>query len=119
MFSGENLFQADQFAFLEVGGMDQRYGNPIVIGSGYRCPALNSHPTVLGATNSQHMKGEDADLHLPSITIGCTWIEYLLEFGLFDQLIWEHDKSGHYWIHVSFKRIGKNRQTYLPNLLKK
>uniref|UniRef100_UPI003FEEB3F2 D-Ala-D-Ala carboxypeptidase family metallohydrolase n=1 Tax=Segatella copri TaxID=165179 RepID=UPI003FEEB3F2 len=90
---------------------------PIIIGSGYRSPALNR--SVGGSTTSQHMKGEAADLHLPSIAIGRQWIERLLEYGLFDQLIWEHDKSGHYWIHVSFKRIGKNRQTYIPNLLKK
>ena len=95
----------------------QWYGKPIAIGSGYRCPALNR--AVGGVATSLHMKGEAADLHLPSIAIGRQWIEHLLEVGLFDQLIWEHDKSGHYWIHISFKRDGKNRQTYLPNLLKK
>ena len=95
------------------------FNTPIIISSGYRCPALNNHPNVRGATNSQHMKGEAADLHLPSIAIGRRWVEYLLEFGHFDHLIWEHDKSGHYWIHISFKRIGKNRQLYTPNLLKK
>lgn len=101
------------------------YGKPIVISSGYRCPALNR--AVGGATTSQHMKGEAADLHLPSIAIGRQWLEHLLEYGLFDQLIWEHDKSGHYWVHVSFKRevcgeqcrTSKNRQTHIPNLLKK
>lgn len=95
------------------------FNTPIIISSGYRCPALDNHPNVRGATNSQHMKGEAADLHLPSIAIGRRWVEYLLEFGHFDHLIWEHDKSGHYWIHISFKRIGENRQLYTPNLLKK
>lgn len=95
----------------------QWYGKPIDISSGYRCPTLNR--AAGGVATSQHMKGEAADLHLPSIAIGRQWIEHLLEYGLFDQLIWEHDKSGHYWIHVSFKRNGRNRQTYLPNLLKK
>ena len=107
----------------------QWYGKPIVIGSGFRCPQLNSRPSVRGATNSQHIKGEAADLHIPTIKApnGSTiqdmatarsWIEWLLD-NHFDQLILEHDKSGHYWIHVNFKRNGKNRQTYLPNLLKK
>ena len=105
----------------------QWYGKPIIIGSGYRCPTLNK--AVGGVSNSQHMKGEAADLHIPTIKApdGSTiqdmatarsWIEWLLD-NRFDQLILEHDKSGHYWIHVSFKRTGKNRQTYLPNLLKK
>lgn len=97
--------------------LSQWYGKPIVISSGYCCPALNR--AVGRVATSQHMKGEAADLHLPSIAIGSTWIEHLLEYGLFDQLIWEHEKSGHYWIHISFKRIGRNHQTYLPILLKK
>ena len=35
-------------------------GHAIKIGSGYRCPALNQ--AVGGVSNSQHMKGEAADL---------------------------------------------------------
>lgn len=97
----------------------EHFNTPIIISSGYRCPELNNHPDVRGASNSQHLYGEAADLHLPSISIGRQWVEYLLEFGHFDHLIWEHDSSGHYWIHVSFKRDGKNRQLYTPNLLKK
>lgn len=97
----------------------QWYGKPIVIGSGYRSPAVNNHPEVRGATNSQHMTGEAADLHLPSIAIGRQWLEFILEQLAYDQVIWEHDKNGHYWIHISFKRNGNNRQVYLPNLLKK
>lgn len=94
----------------------QWYGKPIVISSGYRCPALNQ--AVGGVATSQHMKGEAADLH-PIHRHRSHMDRALLEYGLFDQLIWEHDKSGHYWIHISFKRTGRNRQTYLPNLLKK
>lgn len=104
------------------------YGKPIVIGSGHRCPALNK--AVGGVSNSQYMKGEAADLHIPTIKTanGSTiqdmatarrWIEWLLD-NRFDQLILEHDKSGHYWIHVSLKLDdSKNRQTYIPNLLKR
>lgn len=108
--------------------MRQHFNVPIVIGSGYRCPALNK--AVGGVSNSQHMKGEAADLHIPTIKTanGSTiqdmatarkWITYLLD-QRFDQLILEHDKSGHYWIHLSLKRDdSRNRQTYIPNLLKK
>lgn len=95
----------------------QHFNVPIIIGSGFRCPKLNN--TVGGVANSQHQYGEAADIHIPDEATGRQWIEHLLEYCLFDQLIWEHDKSGHYWIHVSFKRIDRNRQTYIPNLLKK
>jgi len=105
------------------------YGKPIIIGSGYRCPALNSLPNVRGVKNSQHMKGEAADLHIPTIlapngtkiqdmATARSWIEFIMSETSFDQLILEHDKSGHYWVHVSCKLSG-NRQTYIPNLLKK
>ena len=106
----------------------QWYGKPITISSGYRCQALNSHPNVRGAKNSHHMKGEAADLRIPFVKApnesliqdmptARKWIEFILDETSFDHLILEHDKTGHYWIHVSCK-ISGNRQTYTPNLLK-
>ena len=76
-------------------------GKPIVISSGYRCPALNR--AVGGASQSQHLRGEAADLHLPSIAEGRTWFRWLMDNTTFDQLIWEHDGRGTHWIHVSCK----------------
>ena len=38
----------------------EKWGAPIKVSSGYRCPALNR--AIGGATNSQHMKGEAADI---------------------------------------------------------
>ena len=38
-------------------------GQPIIIGSGFRCPALNK--AVGGVKNSQHMTGEACDIRLP------------------------------------------------------
>ena len=38
----------------------EAYGKPIVVTSGYRCPALNK--AVGGASNSQHMTGQAADI---------------------------------------------------------
>lgn len=40
------------------------YGMPLTVNSGYRCPALNS--AVGGVRNSQHMKGEAADIRSAS-----------------------------------------------------
>ena len=76
-------------------------GKPIVISSGYRCPALNR--AVGGASQSQHLRGEAADLHLPSTAEGRTWFGWLMDNTTFDQLIWEHDRHGSHWIHVSCK----------------
>ena len=38
----------------------ERLGRPIVVNSGYRCPKHNKE--VGGVSNSQHMKGEAADV---------------------------------------------------------
>ena len=76
-------------------------GKPIVISSGYRCPALNR--AVGGVSQSQHLRGAAADLHLPSIAEGRTWFRWLMDNTTFDQLIWERNPQGTYWIHVSCK----------------
>ena len=92
------------------------YGGEVKIGSGFRCPALNN--AVGGVRNSQHMKGEAADLCIDGdINKGKRWIEIIRSLGEFDQLIWEH--KGSYWVHVSYRADGKNRKQYIPELLKK
>ena len=76
-------------------------GKPIVISSGYRCPALNR--AVGGASQSQHLRGEAADLHLPSTAEGRAWFRWLIDNTTFDQLIWERNPLGTCWIPVSCK----------------
>lgn len=91
---------------------------PIIIGSGFRCPALNT--AVGGVKNSHHKTGEACDIHLPSIEVGKKYFEFLKKLPIFDQLIWERNnpRSNHYWIHVSIKRSGKNRKQVIPLLNK-
>lgn len=91
---------------------------PIIIGSGFRCPALNT--AVGGVKNSQHKSGEACDIHLPSIEVGKKYFEFLKKLPIFDQLIWERNnpRSNHYWIHVSIKRSGTNRKQVIPLLNK-
>ena len=91
---------------------------PIIIGSGFRCPALNT--AVGGVKNSQHKTGEACDIHLPSIEVGKKYFEFLKKLPIFDQLIWERNnpRSNHYWIHVSIKRSGTNRKQVIPLLNK-
>ena len=42
----------------------EAYGKPIIVTSGYRCTELNK--AVKGASNSQHVKGEAADIRTQS-----------------------------------------------------
>lgn len=95
------------------------YGGAVKIGSGFRCQALNK--AVGGVSNSQHMKGEAADLCIDGdINKGKKWIEIIRTLGEFDQLIWEKNpKTGSYWVHVSYRSDGKNRKQYIPEILKK
>lgn len=93
---------------------------PIKIGSGYRCQKLNA--AVGGVRNSQHIKGQAADLCIDGdIEKGKRWFNYIREHLPFDQLIWEKNpKTGNYWVHVSFvfPDFGKNRRQVIENLLK-
>ena len=93
-------------------------GEQIKIGSGYRCPQLNK--AVGGVSNSQHIKGEAADLCIDGdMKKGKRWFEWIKTHCQFDQLIWEHNAKGTYWVHVSFRADGKNRHQVIDNLLKK
>lgn len=95
-------------------------GEPIKIGSGFRCQQLNK--AVGGVYTSQHCKGQAADLCIDGdLKKGKKWFDYIKDNLTFDQLIWEHNKDGVYWIHVSFvyPDFGKNRKQVIDNLLKK
>ena len=93
---------------------------PIRISSGYRCERLNR--AVGGVSNSQHTKGQAADLCIDGdMKKGRKWFDWIKTHLNFDQLIWEHDKSGTYWIHVSYVAppYGRNRRQVIDNLLKR
>ena len=94
------------------------WGKEVKIGSGYRSLALNR--AVGGVSNSQHMKGEAADLCIDGdMKKGNRWFEWIKTHCQFDQLIWEHNAKGTYWVHVSYRADGKNRHQVIDNLLKK
>lgn len=93
-------------------------GHQVKIGSGYRCPRLNA--AVGGVKNSQHMTGEAADLCIDGdMQKGKRWFEWIKANCNFDQLIWEHNAKGTYWVHVSYRASGNNRKQVINNLLKK
>jgi hypothetical protein len=93
-------------------------GEQIKIGSGYRCPRLNK--AVGGVSNSQHVKGEAADLCIDGDKLkGKRWFDWIKSHCEFDQLIWEHNAKGSYWVHVSYRSDGKNRRQIISDLLKR
>ena len=84
----------------------ERYGKPIVVNSGYRCPKHNKE--VGGAPRSQHMAGEATDIR-PSEPIDLNRLRQLIiESRKFDQLIVYKN-----FLHVSWKRSRNNRRTVL------
>ena len=93
---------------------------PIKIGSGFRSRELNA--AVGGVYNSQHCKGQAADLCIDGdLKKGRRWFEYIKNHLPFDQLIWEKNpKTGNYWVHVSFvfPDFGKNRKKVIDELIK-
>lgn len=89
----------------------ERYGYPVHVSSGYRCPRLNK--AVGGADMSQHEEGEAADIYVvkaKEMAMLFSLIYYLLPY---DQLIWERgNDEAPAWIHVSY-REGRNRRQCL------
>ena len=87
----------------------EAWGQPIIIGSGYRCEALNK--AVGGAAHSQHKLGQAADIHTKSDSIedNKKLFELIKQLKLpFDQLINEYNYN---WIHVSYSP--RNRRQIL------
>ena len=83
----------------------ERYGKPIRVTSGYRSKEVNER--VGGAPTSQHTKGEAVDFVCDDMKAAFEIIRTTLPF---DQLIWEKgDSKQPQWIHISFKKAGKNR----------
>lgn len=76
----------------------EKWGAPITVTSGYRCPKLNA--AVGGAKTSQHLLGQAADLSTGSKAKNKDLFNLLRASGLpFDQLI---DEKGYQWVHVSY-----------------
>ena len=91
-------------------------GRPVRISSGFRSQSVNK--AVGGATNSQHMRGQAADIPLTSVREGweiLTWIKHNLSF---DQLFLEQGRNS-MWVHVSYVAPDKNRNQVLTMQIKK
>jgi hypothetical protein len=87
----------------------QAMGQPVRLTSAYRTPCLNA--CIGGARNSQHMRGEAADLWCPTESTARTYYNYIREHLSFDQLLLEHRQSNNaWWVHVSYTNRRKLRQ---------
>jgi hypothetical protein len=85
-------------------------GKPVVINSGFRSQAVNM--AVGGAKNSQHTKGEAADIKCKDYPYAKEIYTWIMDNLKFDQVILER-KGKAVWVHVSFRTNGKNRQQAL------
>lgn len=88
----------------------------VIVSGGYRSYALWNKLKQLGynpAKNSQHLRGQAADIIVPSRNLKDVfkWMRDNLEY---DQLLYEYNSKGDIWIHVSFNK-GKNRKQVIDN----
>lgn len=87
----------------------RKLGKPVFVNSGYRCEKHNKE--VGGVANSQHMKGEAADVCCEDNERLAKIIE---ENGRYDQLIrYKRPNGSVRFVHVSWKRNGVNRKQKL------
>lgn len=88
----------------------EKWGKPIQITSGYRCPLLNSK--LGGSKTSKHKEGLAADLDAGTNNDNRKLAQMIASMGIvFDQLI---DEKGYQWVHVGLATPGqKNRQEIL------
>ena len=88
----------------------EAWGQPIIVTSGYRCARLNK--TVGGVSNSQHIKGQAADIRTVRDSREDNRKLYELAKKLdlpVDQCINEHNFD---WIHVSYNKDYQRKQWF-------
>lgn len=85
------------------------WGKPIMVNSGYRCPKLNR--AVGGATTSQHLTGQAADISTGSKEQNKKLFQLIQNLKLpFDQVI---DESKFTWVHVSYSPRNRRQVLHL------
>lgn len=92
-----------------------RYNKPVMVNSGFRSKKVNT--LIGGSKNSQHTKGEAADIEIPGVDNLelAYWIVDNLDF---DQLISEFYEPGDPqsgWVHISWNRNGNRKQVLTIN----
>ena len=94
----------------------ERLGKAVIVTSGYRPPKLNK--AVGGASNSNHLYGHAADIHIKGsnveiiealLTLNIPYDECIAEKAVFNR---EGELTGCEWVHVSVRPTG-NRSKLL------
>lgn len=103
----------------------ERYGKPIYVNSGYRC--LNHNKAVGGVANSQHCKGQAADITAGSPEENLKLARLIIEGRDWDQVILyvpnggstssPTDKLKPQFLHVTWKADGANRRKIYKKVL--
>lgn len=93
------------------------YKKPIVIGSGFRCPAVNK--AVGGVPNSWHQLGCAADLRIFSDEDAKLKFELLKTLPSVDTVLFEHNGKGGKWLHVQWSKEKQPRHHFNFNYLAK
>lgn len=83
----------------------EAFGKAIIVTSGFRSPRLNKR--IGGAPDSQHMKGQAADIRPHDIKELRQLFATIRKVGGFDQLILEEPEGRTPWIHVSIPPANK------------
>ena len=101
-------------AMLQV--VRDHFDRPVVVHSGFRCPALNT--AVGGSSSSQHLRGEAADFHVVGFDLVQVWTWIWKKSDIpFGQLILEGVVAGEpSWVHLSLgeplRLRSKSRQVF-------
>ena len=61
------------------------------------------------------MKGEAADIHVENTEHLLKIMHFIMDETDFDQVIWERNRAGTRWVHVSYKREGVNRHQVMSS----
>ena len=72
---------------------------PIVVTSGFRCPAVNEG--VRGVGCSKHLSGEAMDIHVTNRERGMEYFDFIRKNVDYDQLLFEYNRRGAVWLHCS------------------
>jgi len=90
------------------------YGLPIIVNNGFRSPELNlamKNDGYIVSENSQHLKGEAADIRDAQIRNNKNLFDTIYKYGVFDQLIWEDGNDSYPdWVHVSCIKTGNRKE---------
>lgn len=96
----------------------EKWGKAITVSSGYRCKRLNE--LVGGASASSHLTGQAADITVGGKDENRRLYDMIKSSGIpFTKLIYETNKNGAYWVHISFIKQNVLKRSYIYDLTRK